>query len=432
MEYHQIILNEYLDLKNKIAEKLNNMAADYITVGYLLKKVRDTDAYKQDGYESLTEFAKAEYGLSESATSRFIAINTKFSVDGNTPLLQETFKKFGSSQLSEMLTLSDEDIKLIKETTTVATIREIKKFNKQEPEEVKEEIKNDEIPVNTSTGNDFHKVLIEFFRENKELLDEAWQQSTEEDIAEVISPNGNRTFKKGLFMIFFYEHKDGIALKKFGQPTAITYTYYDLMAAMVEIYKDYYEDGKSVHEAYYGSTQVESRKNNSNKEAVEEKPESDSKEPEIVIEKEKTVSKESEIMSKEPETVPENDSKEDKTVKLEVVPGVEVEIEDVEKASKAAVAEEYKAELEAHHQIATSQVNTRDEEEIKEEVICEVVSNVNRITVFKKMDNVMYQENGITIASESCIDDIIHLITNEISRQVANNNMICEITFRRE
>lgn len=434
MEYHQITLNEYLDLKNKIAEKLNNMAADYITVGYLLKKVRDTDAYKQDGYESLTEFAKSEYGLSESATSRFIAINTKFSVDGNTPILQETFKKFGSSQLSEMLTLSDEDIKLIKETTTVATIREIKKFNKQEPEET-EEIKNDEIPVNTSTGNDFHKIIIEFFKENKELLDEAWQQSTEEDIAEIISPNGNRTFKKGLFMIFFYEHKDGIALKKFGQQTAISYTYYDLMAAMVEIYKDYYEDGKSVHEAYYGSTQVESTKNDSNKEAVEKELESDSKEPEIVTETEETVSIEpesvlekSKIVSKEPE----NDSKEDKTVKLEVVPGVEVEIEDVEKASMAAVEEEYKAELEAHHQIATSQVNTRDEEEIKEEVICEVVSNVNRITVLKKMDNVMYQENGITIASESCIDDIIHLITNEISRQVANNNMICEITFRRE
>lgn len=420
MEYHQITLNEYLDLKNKIAEKLNNMAADYITVGYLLKKVRDTDAYKQDGYESLTEFAKAEYGLSESVTSRFIAINTKFSVDGNTPLLQETFKKFGSSQLSEMLTLSDEDIKLIKESTTIATIREIKKFNKQELEETVE-IKNDEIPVNTSTGNDFHKVIIEFFRENKELLDEAWQQSAEEDIAEIISPNGNRTFKKGLYMIFFYEHKDGIALKKFGRPTAITYTYYDLMAAMVEIYKDYYEDGKSVHEAYYGSTQVESTKNDSNKEDVEKELESYSKEPEIVTEKEETVSKE-----------PENDSKEDKTVKLEVVPGVEVEIEDVEKASMAAVEEEYKAELEAHHQIATSQVNTRDEEEIKEEVICEVVSNVNQISVFKKMDNVIYQENGITIASESCIDDIIHLITNEISRQVASNNMICEITFRRE
>lgn len=432
MEYHQITLNEYLDLKQKIADELNSISNSFIKTGYYLKKIRDTEAYRQDGFETLSDFAKEVYGLSESTVSRFIAINTKFSVDGNTPLLIEDFKNFGNSKLSEMLTLTDEDIKLIKENTTVATIREIKKFNKQEPEEVKEEIKNDEIPVNTSTGNDFHKVLIEFFRENKELLDEAWQQSAEEDIAEIISPNGNRTFKKGLYMIFFYEHKDGIALKKFGQPTAITYTYYDLMAAMVEIYKDYYEDGKSVHEAYYGSTQVELTKNESNKETVEEEPKNDSKEPEIVIEKEETVSIEPESVLKESKTVPENELKEDETVKLEVVPGVEVEIEDVEKASMAAVEEEYKAELEAHHQIATSQVNTRDEEEIKEEVICEVVSNVNQISVFKKMDNVIYQENGITIASESCIDDIIRLITNEISRQVASNNMICEITFRRE
>ena len=418
MEYHQITLNEYMELKKKIADKLNSMANDYITVGYYLKKIRDTEGYKQDGYDSLTDFAKAEYGLSESTVSRFIAINTKFSIDGNTPLLIEDFKNFGSSKLSEMLTLSDDDVKLIKENTTVATIREIKQFNKQEPEETKNEIENAESRVNTQPEDDFRKVIIEFFRNEKELLDEVWQQSTEEDIAEIINPTGNRTYKKGLYMLLFYDHKDGLALKKFGQSEAKLYTWYDFMAAIVDIYKEYYEDGKSVHEGYYGKA-IETE--NGTKE-----PKSETKEPKNDTNETKASKNETKIHKNGTEDVIASE-----VTGPEIVPEANEELE--EKVTEAAVEEEEKEEILTEEEIAISQVNTQLEEQSAAiENGEKVLAELHLMKIYKIGGEVFYEENGGIIARTETIDEIITTISNEISKEVACNNKICTITFRKE
>lgn len=400
MEYHQITINEYLDLKRKIADKLNNMANDYITIGYYLKRIRDTEAYKQDGYASLAEFAQKEYGFSEAATSRAIAVNTKFSVDGNTPLLLENYKGFGSSKLSEMLTLSDDDIKLIKETTTVATIREIKKFNKEseeyqsqvkstksdnmaaveEAEEEKNEVKTEQSRVNTQPCEDLHKVIIEFFRNEKELLDNVWEQKSEEDIVEIINPSGNRTYKKGLYMLFLYDFKEGVAFKKFGKPEPIHISWHDFITKIVEVYKDVYVAGKSIHEAFYGKVENEQPK----------------------VEQSRVKSTKTEHMAA------------------------------VGELSEAAGPETQKVDVIDTPKIAMSQVNTQLCEDLEvEKVEAEIVTEIKHIKVFKESGTVRYQENGLTIATENCIDDIIGIIESEISRQVADN-MVCEITFRRE
>jgi|GEM_PF-4213167 len=403
MEYHQITINEYLDLKRKIADKLNNMANDYITIGYYLKRIRDTEAYKQDGYASLAEFAQKEYGFSEAATSRAIAVNTKFSVDGNTPLLLENYKGFGSSKLSEMLTLSDDDIKLIKETTTVATIREIKKFNKEseeyqsqvkstkndnmaaveeaeEGEEEKNEVKTEQSRVNTQSCEDLHKVIIEFFRNEKELLDNVWEQKSEEDIVEIINPSGNRTYKKGLYMLFLYNFKEGLAFKKFGKPEPIHISWHDFIAKIVEVYKDVYVAGKSIHEVFYGNVENEQPK----------------------VEQSQVKSTKTEHMAA------------------------------VGELSEAAGPEKQKVDVLDIPKIAMSQVNTQLCEDLEvEKVEAEIVTEIKHIKVFKESGTVRYQENGLTIATENCIDDIIGIIESEISRQVADN-MVCEITFRRE
>lgn len=400
MEYHQITINEYLDLKRKIADKLNNMANDYITIGYYLKRIRDTEAYKQDGYASLAEFAQKEYGFSEAATSRAIAVNTKFSVDGNTPLLLDDYKGFGSSKLSEMLTLSDDDIKLIKETTTVATIRDIKKFNKEseeyqsqvksrkndnmaaveELEEEKNEVKTEQSRVNTQPCEDLNKVIIEFFRNEKELLDNVWEQKSEEDIVEIINPSGNRTYKKGLYMLLLYDFKEGVALKKFGKPEPIHISWHDFITKIVEVYKDVYVAGKSIHEAFYGKVENEQPK----------------------VEHSQVKSTKTEHMAA------------------------------VGELSEAAGPETQKVDVLDTPKIAMSQVNTQLCEDLEvEKVEAEIVTEIKHIKVFKESGTVRYQENGLTIATENCIDDIIGIIESEISRQVADN-MVCEITFRRE
>lgn len=435
MEYHQITINEYLDLKRKIADKLNNMANDYITIGYYLKRIRDTEAYKQDGYASLAEFAQKEYGFSEAATSRAIAVNTKFSVDGNTPLLLDDYKGFGSSKLSEMLTLSDDDIKLIKETTTVATIRDIKKFNKEseeyqsqvkstkndnmaeveEPEEEKNEVKTEQSRVNTQPCEDLNKVILEFFRNEKELLENVWEQKSEEDIVEIINPSGNRTYKKGLYMLFLYDFKEGVALKKFGKPEPIHISWHDFITKIVEVYKDVYVAGKSIHEAFYGKVEneqlkVEQSQVKSTKTGILPQNEENTQEKTVErnVEKEKAENTQSQV----------------KSTKTEHMAAVG-------ELAEAAGPETQKVDVLDTPKIAMSQVNTQLCEDFEvEKVEAEIVTEIKHIKIFKESGTVKYQENGLTIAAENCIDDIIGIIESEISRQVADN-MVCEITFRR-
>lgn len=429
MEYHQITINEYLDIKQKIADKLNSMANDYITIGYYLKRIRDTEAYKQDGYSSLTEFAQKEYGFSEAATSRAIAVNTKFSVDGNTPLLIEDYKGFGSSKLSEMLTLSDEDIKLIKETTTVATIREIKKFNKKAAEYTQSQVestKTDDVAaveepveaavekieqskVNTQTCSDLHNVVIEFFRNEKELLDSAWQQKSEQDIVEIINPSGNRTFKKGLYMLIMYDYKEGVALKKFGKMEPMQYTWHDFISTIVDVYKDVYQEGISVHESFYGK-----------------------------IENEHTEVEQSQVKLTKTNILPQKEEKsqenyEDKKVENEKTDDTQRQVESTKTEDFTAAEEEQKESFSDKEKLATSQVNTQLCEDLKEEkVVAEVVSQIKHAKVFRQYGKIVYQENGITIAEEESVDDILNLIEREISEQVAVNNMSCKITFIKE
>ena len=144
-EFHQITIQEYLDWKEDLRRRLQEAANNFVGIGYRLKQIRDSEAYKQDGYSSIYEFAEKEYGISGSQSSRFMAINDKFSKNGNSLEMPEEFARLGSSKLSEMLTLPESDYQFIDESTTREQIRELKSFNKQEqefmnpPEEKKKE-----------------------------------------------------------------------------------------------------------------------------------------------------------------------------------------------------------------------------------------------------------------------------------------------------
>ena len=113
-------------IKNIIKDNINTASRSFVAIGYYLKNVRDRELYLQDGYQNIWEFAQFEFGISKSSASRFMAINDRFSKDGNSPILLELYKDFSSSKLSEMLTMSEEQLEQVTLTTTVAEIREIK------------------------------------------------------------------------------------------------------------------------------------------------------------------------------------------------------------------------------------------------------------------------------------------------------------------
>ncbi len=121
----------YQDLKSGIRNHLNDAAEDFFMVGYFLRQVRENALFTEDGYESVWDFAKGEYGLSISNTSRFMAINARFSDDGGEHMA-EKYIGMGVSKLQEMLSLPDEELEKVTQETTVREIRAMKK-KQEEP-----------------------------------------------------------------------------------------------------------------------------------------------------------------------------------------------------------------------------------------------------------------------------------------------------------
>lgn len=205
MEYKQITLTEWLDIKKKLKEgissardKINGLKKDFVRIGYLLRQIDDNELYKQDGYKSIAEFAKKECNLSPSDVTRFIQINKKYSVNGNSEELRPEFLNFGQSKLAAMLTLPDSDLVMITPETSREDIRELNRFNKSVPEKVDSDIEQ----------------LIRDFYISQELVRKAVAiKNNPKELRELIAPSGSRSFRKSIWFILFHENK--INIKKY-------------------------------------------------------------------------------------------------------------------------------------------------------------------------------------------------------------------------
>lgn len=206
MEYKQMTLAEWLDIKQKLKQnissakdKLNGLKKDFVRIGYLLRKIDDNELYKQDGYKSIAEFAKAECGLSPSDTTRFIQINKKYSIGGNSEELRPEFLEYGQSKLAAMLALPDADLNIITPQTSREDIRELNRFNKSDPEQ--------------GADDDIEQLIRDFYISQELVRKAVTVKDDPKALRELIAPSGSRSFRKGIWFILFHESK--INIKKY-------------------------------------------------------------------------------------------------------------------------------------------------------------------------------------------------------------------------
>lgn len=116
----------YQEYKKELDAVLTRTAEDFVQIGYLLKVARDTNILAESGYATVTDFAKAEYGIDKTQVSRFISINDRFSEDGYSDHLLPSYKGFGYAKLTLMLQIPDEINEALPPTLSKAEIQDIK------------------------------------------------------------------------------------------------------------------------------------------------------------------------------------------------------------------------------------------------------------------------------------------------------------------
>lgn len=205
MEYVQMTLNDWVEMKRKLRQELLGVKQSFVRIGYALRKIEDKKLYENDGYKSIAEFAKEEYGLEPSTTSRFMSINREYSIDGYSEQLRPEYADLGRSQLEEMLKLPESDRQMIQPETSREDIRELKRFNKTEPA--------------AGVADDLRQLVEKFYHDNPEILNEVfskpeYDEQTIKHFAEIVNPGGNRSYKKGLYFLMMYENR--VVVKKFG------------------------------------------------------------------------------------------------------------------------------------------------------------------------------------------------------------------------
>lgn len=205
MDYIQMTLDDWMSIKKELEEELRGAAAGFVRIGYLLRKIEETQGYKQDGCDSLTEWAEQEYGLSASSVSRFMAINKKYSVDGYSKQLRIEYAKYGQAKLQEMLTLPEEDLQMVSPEMKRADIREIKAFERQAPQEEPAE-----------QESDAPQWILEFIKQNgleRLAHTRAFEDRSIAQLIEEVNPTGTKTFRHKRTMVSMFADK--IMVKEF-------------------------------------------------------------------------------------------------------------------------------------------------------------------------------------------------------------------------
>ena len=250
MEYMQLSMDDYIQSKNEIKQELGGIVKSFVRIGWQLTRIDKSGAYKHDGYNTIAEFAKAEYGMNPSGVSRFMNVYERYSLPGDTPELQEQYKDFKFAQLTEMLQLPEEDRQIFHAEDKREDIRELKDFNKE----------NENNPMNLldwksaqNTEDKLKATIQEFFHEKQGVLNtlyssEAYQAGNIKGMSQIINPGDSMSYRKGTVFLMF--HQEDITVKIFnGEMKNITWEQF--FAYTQEIFAEA-AAGNLTYENYFG------------------------------------------------------------------------------------------------------------------------------------------------------------------------------------
>lgn len=252
-ELQQITMDEYLGLKNEIKTHITTIVKSFVRIGETLCKIDQARAYELDGYKSVAEMAKAEYGMTAGGVSRFMGVYRKYCTAGQ---LNDGYENYSYAQLVEMMQLPEEDAELIRPETQRESIRELKRFNKDGENDM-HQLENWQNPTPEEEENkqilgDLLEAMfkLESQRDAFDRICAAVRKGTSaEAFSELINPGGNRTVRSGRAMAFFYENE--VKIKIWSRTVPVKLTYEDIMEAFREKFAGVLQEEKGWWAAVY-------------------------------------------------------------------------------------------------------------------------------------------------------------------------------------
>ena len=193
----------YQEYKAELDGELQKTAEGFVRIGYLLKVARDTNILAESGYQTVTEFAEAEYNLNKTQVSRFISINDRFSEEGYSDRLKDSYKDFGYAKLTIMLQLPEAMTEELSPDYSKAEIQELK-------EEMDEEKKISDIELAIEKadaeeqrilppeeGSMLGKAVWQLGKEQQEIYSKVWKAFEEGDrsrVKDILAPQGDAIY----------------------------------------------------------------------------------------------------------------------------------------------------------------------------------------------------------------------------------------------
>lgn len=113
----------------KIKQEIVNVTQSFLYIGFLLYECDYEKTYKIKGYNNVIKYAEHELGFKKSSTYNYIKLLHRFGQkkDGFPDYqITNSYNNFTYSQLTEMLSLSDEKIALVNSDMSVREIRLLK------------------------------------------------------------------------------------------------------------------------------------------------------------------------------------------------------------------------------------------------------------------------------------------------------------------
>ena len=114
-----------------IRDDIADIKKRYIALGFHLSEFDKNEYFKEYGYSSLDDFVLANFNIDKKALSRILSVYYKFS-EPYKIFIADKYSEYSYSQLCEMVSLKDDELKSVTPKMTIREIRDYKKSLKNE------------------------------------------------------------------------------------------------------------------------------------------------------------------------------------------------------------------------------------------------------------------------------------------------------------